>query len=348
MASAAAAHDREYLLLQLTNVYTWLAATPVKRSVQLKRDMEVARLNFSKDWPLLLPQEREEAVDTVLGAFCTARTTENLEWAADVKYRALVVEIGFLSETPRTALASQVTFKHIQEAVRAVEQVYGAVARTAENLNSFKMWAEPFFSPEGIAVKKLQRIDDATSDAVLAILWTVKERAERLHSAGERLPLLGEMLPSADALLAEAQRSTQSSDDRFELCCMLLEDLARLYKGHLASQEEPNHLEWALDMLKQDRSLEHFAALPHAQQGHVVHLGRTMLYEACEHRETKAVLPNASTITHLFFQALLHPDLKNPIAVASLGRTLGQISERKAKRYYGTTARAWTRRAAGA
>ncbi|BGP50601.1 hypothetical protein JCM10450v2_006520 [Rhodotorula kratochvilovae] len=333
MSSAAALHDRQELLTQVIAVYDWLRANAGGHNDPIKRDLFRARAGVEKQWGMMLPQEREEAVDLVLGAYCTARGHGDDEWKGWVKTRAVNEEIGYQGAPMQSPAEGRAAVATIQKHVKAVEEFFGEVARTAANSESLKVWSEEFFGPDGINATKLRRVEAKTCEAMLPILDKVK--------------------PSAYTLLFEAHLATQSSEDRFHLCCVLLEDLVRLYRGHFASEEQLDHLKSALDQLEQDHSLAHFATLPREQQNHVVHLGRSVLYEACQYRETHAALPDARTITHHFFGALLNRDLvhggaRNPIALAALGRALRQISDRKARRYYGTTARAWIAGRAGA
>ncbi|BGP42416.1 hypothetical protein JCM10449v2_006421 [Rhodotorula kratochvilovae] len=337
---AAAIHERTTLLTQLNELYAWLRKSA--RGAHHKRNFESAQKSFTTDWPALLPHEREEAVDLLLSAYCRHCAEGEFDWA-EIKFREVCEEIGYHGIENADAV------KKAEGFVDAVVQLYRC-SIGGEHLPAVERWQGEFLGPEGLSRLKMQRIDQDLLDAILHQLHQLVEHLR----AREILPP-AHLLPSVDSVFAAAHVTTQSAEDRYQIFSLFVEHAVDLYRApigpHPPNEEHVAHMRTAVDTLARINSLVHFTNLPLAQQCGAVHHGRVTLFFAIEERETRAFLPPVNELTHRFFDPLLLPEYRlggamNPLVAESLAHSHRQISDHKARRYYGTTARAWAARTA--
>ncbi|BGP42508.1 hypothetical protein JCM10450v2_006607 [Rhodotorula kratochvilovae] len=347
MIAFAPVHPHETLLSQLVALYAWLK--PSATIDNKRRNIQVAIHNFTTEWPLLLPFEREEAVDWLLGLFCRARATGEVDWA-ELPYSVVCDEIGYHGSDQRNNTNAHTSVGYVARRVDNIAGLYRASGLSAADLQVVQQWREDFLSDAGLSREKLQRMDNTMLNAVLSELDDFKDF---LRGLAHGFPLPVSFLPSADTVLIRVHLANQSPEDRFHIFSLFVEHAVNLYKaphvGTGPTRGAASQILAAAETLRQTRSIHHFAALPVEQQCEAMQSGRNLLFSACEMYETHGMLPTPSDITQKFFDLLLHPELVTQLRsglasfLGSLGHSHRQFSHRTAP-----TARAWLAGWAGA
>ncbi|BGP42511.1 hypothetical protein JCM10450v2_006610 [Rhodotorula kratochvilovae] len=307
MADVAA--EQALLLRSLAALYGWLIPAAIRTLRKASRDYHGAIATFQKQWASLMPHERTDAVDLLLSAYCGSIATELADTIAD--------RIHAIAEFCRARFPDAPSSQYTTE------------------------WEELIAGPAGLDVNKVRRMDDTMAEAVLRVLDRLL-LGLRTGRAGLR------KLESADTVLIIAHFDSQPADTRFERLHQFLRDIGNLWSGHLlASAPEVVALRTAEASLATPHSRQLFTALSPPQQFYAIYNARKIVFAACEGRAQSDELPSLNEALHDFFQPLLHPQVSAafpvskppPATFASLSH--GRISDRKARRYYGTTARAW-------
>ncbi|BGP50686.1 hypothetical protein JCM10450v2_006611 [Rhodotorula kratochvilovae] len=327
------AEEQAALLTQLTTLYTWFG--PLAKGVRnAKRDLGNASTIIPQEWPLMLPHEREAAVQALLGEYCSARGTGTLNGAA-VMYRALFQRIGFAWEHCRSNGSAADAIVTILQRVRSLEAVYRQASLGVSNvarMQAFASWEQTLFSPAGIITVKVQRLNGPVLKTLLANLDHLLRKLQEMPP--DDLPMPDIFLPSADTLFILAHLAAGSTDDRFRRLRDLFNGIVALVfaPSSTVPDLQRRSVLSARGSLAQPHSAQHFAALSPARQFFAVNSACKLLFSACERMELDRKLPNVD-------QLPTHED--------SLAHPQRNISDRKARRYYGTTSRAWTAHRAG-
>ncbi|BGP42440.1 hypothetical protein JCM10449v2_006445 [Rhodotorula kratochvilovae] len=342
-------HAADGLLSQLEEICTWFPSESpptrtsssrgrVARAAETPRDSASA---FRENWDELLPSERERAVDKLLAAFCELCTSPSVD-VQSISYANISEAIGATGPlASRRTQAHEGAYGRVGEAVEGIVALYQGGSlysiHTFSRAKEVSTWAKAFLSAAGFS----------------------REKAMRMDVKG----------PNVDVCIARAEVVAHSPADRMAALRRLLGDFTKLYSPANHFQQsastskrsrEANTVSSAAAMLRGATPLRHFARLSPAQQYRVVKNARTELFAVCEALRENRGLPDASMIVQTLFHPITHPELHEgpeshgevrPLFLESLAHTataLRQISDRKAQRYYGTTARAWqARRAAG-
>ncbi|BGP42454.1 Osmotic growth protein [Rhodotorula kratochvilovae] len=318
-------HDAAQLLSWIQELYDWLVpCVPSGRnSHHDRRDLGVMKERMGVLWPLFLPSERTEAVDRVLAVYCDCKAGEPFK-PSEVKYNAMVAELGYIErERPLSPAGMQANMTLQQQRWRVDQHFHGGgLVEHSPLVQATRRWATLLTDSSGVGLDKLKRLDDETIAA---------------------LEVKVEALPTADALLAEAQLETQSPEDRFQIFALLLGDLVKLYASRQSNnylimshvQEEVRLIRGAAKAVEGKRAVDHFESLAVEQQERVMVNARAEVIAI-----DRIVGPLLNP--HLHVGSAEHPLVVESLAHAHAGRG---ISDRKARLYYGTSARAWAGKA---
>ncbi|BGP50634.1 hypothetical protein JCM10450v2_006553 [Rhodotorula kratochvilovae] len=339
-------HESAQLLAWTDKLYSWFIERFTKVRLQRgkfarKASIETAWARVREAWPELLPFEREETVDILLTQFCSAFGTG--QWEDDaILFAELSDRIGFYREDPgHSSGGANAAWDKISEVVASIADLYehGPLHHDATR------WGVGFLAKEGACFAKIARMAPEEKDILHRELEGALNNLKAIARRHEPLPVPDTYLPVADDAIARAQVAAQSAEDRFHIMSLLLENVPTLYKAPrvprpgvtLSLIEQSAAADKVVGVLKGHRALAHFESLSVDQQLRVIHHARGQFVEACEQLVMYTSLPD--------------PDSLNPLEVESLAHAAAssrQISDRKARRYYGTTARAWeARQAAG-
>ncbi|BGP50605.1 hypothetical protein JCM10450v2_006524 [Rhodotorula kratochvilovae] len=373
-------HDADTLLGCLDAIYDWLligsqssrSNTPrgrIKGIAHMLRDSATA---FRLNWGAFLPSERERIIDNLLSAFCTMCTSLDFD-VQSVVYVNLCEAVGASGLLARRgSQAHEAAYARVRAAVEHIIGLYQRVSAASIHKQSqaeeAAHWAGTFLGPAGLTGLKALRMDLRGLDALAISLEQRRDALQRTETGGFPLPFPRDVLPDAQHSIANAEIVAQSADDRMAALRRLLGYFVELYSpanhARLASSTsfhdsaQSGTMVDAAETLSRGTSLQHFAALSLMQQHGVVKNARSALYAVCEELRQQRMLPDAATVAHGLFQPILNPDLREepgegtqarPLVLESLAHTanaLRQISDRKAQRYYGTSASAWQARSA--
>ncbi|BGP50617.1 hypothetical protein JCM10450v2_006536 [Rhodotorula kratochvilovae] len=373
-------HAADGLLSQLEEICTWFPSESpptrtsssrgrVARAAETPRDSASA---FRENWDELLPSERERAVDKLLAAFCELCTSPSVD-VQSISYANISEAIGATGPlASRRTQAHEGAYGRVGEAVEGIVALYQGGSlysiHTFSRAKEVSTWAKAFLSAAGFSREKAMRMDVKGVEALAGALELRQKGLEESGASGFPLPS-PRNLPNVDVCIARAEVVAHSPADRMAALRRLLGDFTKLYSPANHFQQsastskrsrEANTVSSAAAMLRGATPLRHFARLSPAQQYRVVKNARTELFAVCEALRENRGLPDASMIVQTLFHPISHPELHEepeshgevrPLFLESLAHTataLRQISDRKAQRYYGTTARAWqARRAAG-
>ncbi|GAA6055865.1 hypothetical protein JCM3770_001527 [Rhodotorula araucariae] len=188
-------------------------------------------------WNLMLPQERDGVLHSLLKAYCIACGPEgpSIEvWINIVTFNELKRQM-YASHRSR---ATRQVFNQISNRVHFWEQIYNAPGPAATT--SFSMWKHSFINPEyeghwptaGITPSKVQRLETATQQALLQVLDEFTEQVNK--PPYNVLPAL----PTADTVLLEAHLKVQTPLERFHLYGDCVQDLFNIYEAQLCRVTE--------------------------------------------------------------------------------------------------------------
>ncbi|BGP50692.1 hypothetical protein JCM10450v2_006617 [Rhodotorula kratochvilovae] len=323
--------ESEQLLDCVKHIYSWLISfhSPFpSNQADARQQLRDSHTVFTLTWGELLPSEREGVVHHLLAAYCTTcvagvvdispphvdahrRIEDTVERVADI----------FYAEMGRNGLTRQERKARSDAATR---------------------WVQSFLGPPGVTVNKVRRMQ------LLAIM-SLEESLGRLL---EQLTLSGE-----------------SPQHRFGTFHNLLLHFIQLYSasnlfhngsGQFQAQQAAL-MATASRSTKSEVALQHFSSLSVQQQHIVVTHARMGLYACCREFDMTRNLPDAVRVVRASLPRTrssnrYHPDLfvrelALPGTAAAASPTssepaltvnsLAHISDRKARRYYGTTTRAW-------
>ncbi|BGP50618.1 hypothetical protein JCM10450v2_006537 [Rhodotorula kratochvilovae] len=359
------------------HVYDWFIAVPradkpeaaMIRHPEDRQTLEAMKTALANEtWQRLLPLEREAAVDRLLGAYCKMCATGNFDIQPIVE-PGLYTALGVLNDPDPLA-----TYNRLSAIVSRILGLY-QIHAGAEDAQAAREWAHAFLSVGGVSAPKAMRLPLTTLIGIEETVAALEQRLLNHAVEGRALPPAHPTLTPAKNLIAQAQFAHQTAHERFLLFRGLLRSFPQLYAptNRFSYVPEPKKASEEQVVLHAEREIqgpmapEHFASLSFGQQSYAIANARQQLYAACLALAQYQWLPDASTLTHGLFQSILHPHLyapaptvqdapepgsaTNPHVIESLAHaasSLRQISERKARRYYGTSARAWeARRSAG-
>ncbi|BGP42443.1 hypothetical protein JCM10449v2_006448 [Rhodotorula kratochvilovae] len=345
-------HNGNTLLAAAEQVYVWLMAPgerlpleqlPSTPSVE-RQQLGDARALLSTTWWNMLPLEREDKVDGLLEAYCTVCAGGSFD-----RDQILFNNVPAGPELGRRIPAHFVQERHDELAL------LGGVRATVDSITLLYKYTA---NPDLIHVASEVKAANTWSHSELKAIEQALEATAMQHRA---LPLVANTLPDGENALARAQLAGQSGEDRFRILSRLLTAFVKLYSAsntrhHVSMAQKAREeaiVAAAVRLTENETSRTHFKSLSVDQQNYVISNARTLLYRAGGDLALHNTLPAATGVTHEVFQPLLHPHLDVPSetpdnmqlgtlhSLAHDASASRQISDRKARRYYGTTARAW-------
>ncbi|BGP42460.1 hypothetical protein JCM10449v2_006465 [Rhodotorula kratochvilovae] len=348
-------HGSEQLLTWLQEIYDWLVAfsapgyTP---DAAVKTQLEESKAAFFSTWWEFLPAERESIVDVLLARYCWMCAVGSIQ-VDTVLYIQLRGEAG-VAPVPMHPVHDPVhpaAYGYVHTIVGRIVALYANttsdnLVHDVEQAEEARQWADNLLCPMGLDPVKVGRLEPAACDRLVSMLSSVERRLGTLQRAPAGMPAVQLALPNAESLLLQAQLAVRTPERRAHLFRNFLSSFSILYAVGNSSNPAPVSIKFAQAKIMSDAvqttkgptALTHFIQLPVALQQHAVTRAREILVTTCRDFAERKELPDASRIP-------------NPMPLNSLARAptpLQQISDRKARRYYGTTARAWeARRAAG-
>ncbi|BGP50593.1 hypothetical protein JCM10450v2_006512 [Rhodotorula kratochvilovae] len=350
--------EREELLPRLGQIYGWLGRASGLTDLQ-RTSLRQVQTSLAATWPRLLPLERAEVFDLVLGEFCAALAR------------------GSVNVANNNSDQREQAFGEIQSRVQQIKSLYEPSGSSAD------AWADEFCSFGGISKSKLQRVSGVTLEALKRVMDGV---LEDVRSAPVRVGRLAP--PSADTVLFHAQSIAQTANSRFRVFLLLLRSIRSVYAVNVAENRSPlelktsefEHVAGAVEFVTAETTKELFERLPTKRQVLDVDNARTMVFATCEELTRRLALPSSVPLMYSLTASLrpstpgyngtlpahTRPALPRPHAHArnrshdepvpgptsapssshateqeSLAHGGAAISDRKARRYYGTSAAAW-------
>ncbi|BGP50594.1 hypothetical protein JCM10450v2_006513 [Rhodotorula kratochvilovae] len=304
---------RTTLLHQLDSLYSWLIASVSPNAPTERGPLGRARTLLSRAWDELLPFEREEAVDILLGAYCKSRLAPvNVD---ELNYASIAGDIGYVMSRRRPTGDGKHAHSAISTTALTIGHLYAAYPHGTANAAA--AWCQRLLDPKaGLTAVKLDRMEPGIRDDVVERLDRLEE--ELMPRSGSSRPLLDpNLLPSAESLLA-AELAHQLPEDRFHLVGELLSHLHELYDPYSSSAATapPGARDLVLEYAQLgavlaahaegEDALARFEAL-HAekQRGAVVEV-RRVLFVACEALQGGGALPGVRMLTRSLVGLLLH------------------------------------------
>ncbi|GAA5940188.1 hypothetical protein JCM3775_007289 [Rhodotorula graminis] len=271
------------LLSRLLALYTWFLPSLDWR---FRQRVESAGVSFRNEWGRLLPDERDRAVDVLVGRWCAFKADARSLDPAQLGYQKMCRTIKVIKSTN---LAATHELAHLHAWTVTLECAFppscaGLVER----------WEREVFSETGVTVAKLMRSSEAGWDAMRRGLKTAPE--------------LVEILPSADLILRQAHTASQSPADRFLIFSTSLKSLATLYRAlpthgdSLAAHDEQASLVRAVLVIAEE--VDAFERLEAEQQSSVVERARDVLFEAARTGQEAGRLPSLHVLVHELREAL--------------------------------------------
>ncbi|BGP42518.1 hypothetical protein JCM10449v2_006529 [Rhodotorula kratochvilovae] len=347
--------ESEQLLDCVKHIYSWLISfhSPFpSNQADARQQLRDSHTVFTLTWGELLPSEREGVVHHLLAAYCTTCV-------------AGVVDISpviYLSLCERVCLRHGQSQPHvdahrrIEDTVERVADIfYAEMGRNGLTRQERKArsdaatrWVQSFLGPPGVTVNKVRRMQLLAIMSLEESLGRLLEQLTVQERAGEQPPSRGlDLLPSADTALSHAQLSGESPQHRFGTFHNLLLHFIQLYSasnlfhngsGQFQAQQAAL-MATASRSTKSEVALQHFSSLSVQQQHIVVTHARMGLYACCREFDMTRNLPDAVRVLALpGTAAAASPTSSEPALTVN---SLAHISDRKARRYYGTTTRAW-------
>ncbi|BGP42439.1 hypothetical protein JCM10449v2_006444 [Rhodotorula kratochvilovae] len=346
------------------------------------RALEASRDALPGEWPGLLPLERHAVVDRLLQAYCVMCAHGGFDIEA-ILHPNLLVSVGILYGVGEDAQATLDWYHRLRSTVSRIVVLYQTSVNLPGDGDKAARWANILLGSYGITVHKVARLPESALAAIDSSLAETEHRLQTFAAEGQTLPPANQALFPPDVLLVRAQTQAQPAAARFESFRSLLHSVTELYSVHNRFSFVPEAQKAAqeAEMLRAAETMlaptaqPHYESLSLEQQVRVIITGRRELQETAHALAQYQWLPDAAQVTHTLFQPLLHPhipvsanlhvvhepgsaagaphdfDAHTPLVLESLAHApaagLRRISERKARRYYGTTARAWEARGAG-
>ncbi|BGP42442.1 hypothetical protein JCM10450v2_006538 [Rhodotorula kratochvilovae] len=358
----------------LNQIYDWFAALNQNHADDY--ELDCARRAFALTWWEFLPAERERIVDQLLLEYCRACT---FGFDVDKVMYAPIRRGSGCSEAPASVRdasrretqvithSDNERYNELHALVQPIANMYrdansGNRLLDGENAEEAEHWRQEVLSPPGISPDKLDRMGPAGFNDLVRQL---KEAEQRLKIAGSaNLPEATKGLPHDEDLLTWAEIASTSAPQRFFFFRTIFSGFAAVYStrngrneaGAHQKEEQARVVARALQLVSSTATIQRFESLSAMAQQEVVGNTRAALLNTCRSLFTSKRLLNVTLLMQPIFHSLgLHPgpagSASNPLVLESLAHSatsLGEISDRKARRYYGTTARAWqARRSAG-
>ncbi|BGP50599.1 hypothetical protein JCM10450v2_006518 [Rhodotorula kratochvilovae] len=296
------------LLHQLDSLYSWLIASVPPRATVERGGLGRARSLLTQAWDALLPLEREEAVDILLGAYCKSRHAPVNVY--ELKYGSMTDEIGYV--TSRRPPVGDCTHVHSTVNSTALNIVHLYAAYPPETAIAATAWWQLLLDPQaGITVVKLERMGPRVRDDVVERLDELEE--EMTPRRGWRPLPDPNMLPSADTLLLAAEKAHQLPEDRFHLVGELLSHIRELYRPSWTETAPPGVRDLTLEYAQLSAALAahaegedavaRFEALHAERQRGAVVEARRVLFVACDAVQGTGTLPDTRGLFDLLSHA---------------------------------------------
>ncbi|BGP42519.1 hypothetical protein JCM10450v2_006618 [Rhodotorula kratochvilovae] len=369
-------HESAELLNWVRNLYDWLGVEHHAPGANIQQRLASSKMAFESSWWEFLPLERESIVDALFRAYCwtCAVGTVHPDQAVYATFRS---ELGLGTSPashpvhdPRYSAA----YTSVTSVVNRIVAIYADatsdnLVHDVEQAEEARDWAADLLSPVGIDVAKLARLGPAAINALLGMLAAVETRVRTFQRHPEGMPRVRFALPRAEPLLLQAQLAVESPEQRLHVFRSVLDNFNTLYGVGNLSNPAPGAsrasqamiVRDAVAVTKRSSAFSSFAGLPIEEQQHAATRARTILFTTCQEFATSRELADASRVTHEFLSLLLPHHMRRDFSevrnefptvwlhsLAHAASSPPEISDRKARRYYGTTARAWEARRSAA
>ncbi|GAA5892452.1 hypothetical protein JCM8208_005825 [Rhodotorula glutinis] len=368
-------HDQALLLSYVSKVYRDLAESAANRSSHANREdvlRVVQSLKSSVDqlvaaWPTFSPPEAEAISDRLLAAACRSAVDGTLK-SAEISYRRLVREVCAVPRPEHEQLVHS-AYTRIGLLVESICAMYSTAGEHSQ-VQAADEWRTQVTSV--VTHDKLRRWGPRAAVDISQRIEAVEQILERRERAHEALFLPTHVLPSTDVLLHHAHLQTQTAQERRATFHGLLGDLVLLYsennKSYHASAQHKEHEANTLYEAIQSRTTESADRLYHQltpeQQQTAVDMTRSSVARSADTLHSTGELPPADLLAQALFDPARpppHPAVlpsthssQHPLQAAtlqSLARAHAhadtpRLSDYYARKYYGTTARAWQARLA--
>ncbi|GAA5842883.1 hypothetical protein JCM9279_004017 [Rhodotorula babjevae] len=291
-----APHDP--LLHRLLVLFGWFLPSLDWR---IRQRVDSASVSFTNDWGKLLPEEREAAVDMLVGMWCAFTADSKSLDPAQLGYQKMWRTIKVVKSTQPTAMHELSVLRGLAVAIERTFPLSSA--------GVVEQWKRALLGETDITVSKLLRSDSSGWNALRHGLESVPELVGLLEQVGDS-PALA--LPSADLLLEQAHTASQSSTDRFHIFSRSLKNLVTLYRAlpphaaSLAAHDEQASLVRTVLVLADDTAA--FGRLGTERQVAAVGKGRDAVYEAAQARQEAGRLPSLHVLLHELREALKPDD----------------------------------------
>ncbi|BGP50620.1 hypothetical protein JCM10450v2_006539 [Rhodotorula kratochvilovae] len=372
-----AAAEQVYVWLMAPGERLPLEQLPSTPSVE-RQQLGDARALLSTTWWNMLPLEREDKVDGLLEAYCTVCAGGSFD-RDQILFNNVPAGPELGRRIPAERHDELALLGGVRATVDSITLLYKYTANpdlihVASEVKAANTWSHRFLAD--LPLSRAARMGAPALFALVSELKAIEQALEATAMQHRALPLVANTLPDGENALARAQLAGQSGEDRFRILSRLLTAFVKLYSAsntrhHVSMAQKAREeaiVAAAVRLTENETSRTHFKSLSVDQQNYVISNARTLLYRAGGDLALHNTLPAATGVTHEVFQPLLHPHLDVPsetpdnmvgsahprVRLPILELQLGtlhslahdasasrQISDRKARRYYGTTARAW-------
>ncbi|GAA5853831.1 hypothetical protein JCM9279_001681 [Rhodotorula babjevae] len=299
---APLADDDDPILQKLATVIGWwLPCLEGVENRKYRNNAVVAVESFRKGWGILLPWERERAVDLLVSSWCA--------WQVDrsrVDPNAVLSYLSLSNEVKRTISTIR---KSQAEGARHKLLVAGREVVDSSPSPAVEAWFAALFTTgvQGLTVAKLLRVPQ---EGWRLILQTLEHGQELMR---EGVPPR-RALPSLDLLFDTAHQATQTPTERSEIFHRCINDLLTLCESARCSAQvlRAGHKAYVVQrrsvLLGQDEARRFQTHLNHIKQAAAVELARTWLFSACRGHALKHAVPDLAVVAHDLYRATGHDE----------------------------------------
>ncbi|GAA5836456.1 hypothetical protein JCM9279_000397 [Rhodotorula babjevae] len=366
-------HDHSLLLSYVARVYRDLAESAATKSPHANREdvlRVVKSLKSSADqlaatWPTFSPPEAEAISDRLLAAACRSAVDGTLK-AAEIMYSRLARDVCAVPRPEHEHLI-HIAYDRIGGLVESICDMYSAAPGQSQ-VPAAQEWKMQVASALPLAM--LRRWGPRAASDIAHRIGAVEQILKRRERAHEALFLAAHVLPSTDLLLHHAYLQAETAQQRCATYSGLLGDLVLLYsESNKSNHVSPQHkdaeatiLYEAIQSRTTDAAQRLFHQLSPEQQQTAVDTTRASVAHSCDMLHRTAEPPSAALLAQqLFDPAAPHPDptglpLSHGLQHSAHASTLQslarahahadppRLSDYYARKFYGTTARAWQAR----
>ncbi|GAA5938910.1 hypothetical protein JCM3775_003162 [Rhodotorula graminis] len=295
-------HDADELLEWLCVALGWLGGGGLAEHHPYRPVLEASVSLYRGRWHLLLPCEREHAVDLALSLVCTAWSPRGVHLDP-----TSIIFMRFWYAVVRAQGSSRLdshvaTYERIELAVDHVRGLYNV----ALGLSSFAgfatvqkatEWATNFLGPAGLSREKAMRMDLRALEAISQRLDELRDELFALARApGRAFPPVDD-LPSADAALSHAEIQVAPRHAVYERLKHLFSNFVELYSDGNRIRIGPRDPRHAHDMANAALDLGRgdlegsFDALDAEERHEHVQDARSALFTTCDELYRTGSLP---------------------------------------------------------